>query len=126
VFRDTKFHFLDVVVFLLAAGLTVFCAVRVYGGGGQAELYIQGKDGRWVYPLQAESGPQQVEIPGLLGSTVVELSGVGARVLSSPCTNKNCVSSGMIHRRGEWIACLPNGVSLTIEGSGADLDAAVW
>jgi hypothetical protein len=119
-----KFRFLDGAVFALAAGITVLAALRIYGGGGdRTYLRVDGRSGSWVYPLDRT---EQVEIPGPLGVTVVELSGGGARVLSSPCTNKTCIASGTIRRRGQWAACLPNGVSLAIEGGRADgnLDAA--
>jgi hypothetical protein len=129
-----KFRLLDAAVFVFAAGVTVFCAVRVYGGSeGRPVLRVKGRDGSWVYPVR-DSGVR-AEIPGPLGVTVVECSGGGARVLSSPCANKTCVASGTIRRRGQWIACLPNGVSLVIEnesggavppGGGADIDAAAW
>jgi hypothetical protein len=59
---------------------------------------------------------------------VVEISGGKARVLSSPCVNQTCVAVGHIHRQGEWAACLPNKVFVSIEGSADDeaLDAAAW
>jgi len=130
----------DFVVLLLAAGITVLCAVGVYGKSGSAlRLIIQGKKESWVYPLNQTI---RAEIPGLLGNTIVELKDGLARVVSSPCANQICVSSGTIHRKGQWIACLPNGIFVRVEaaaasvGAGAatgagenqhgELDASVW
>ena len=121
-----KFRFADAAVFVVVSAVTVFCVLKVYGGSrDRARLHIQGPDGSWVYPMDRT---ERVEIPGPLGRTVVELSGGGVRVISSPCTNKTCIASGRIHRRGQWIACLPNGVSLTIEAGNTepDLDAAAF
>jgi hypothetical protein len=37
-------------------------------------------------------------------------------VLDSPCPDKICVAAGAIVRTGQFIACLPNRVSVTLEG----------
>jgi hypothetical protein len=120
------FRVTDAAIFVLVSTVTVICALKVYGGSReQVRLHIQGTDGSWVYPMDRT---ERVEIPGPLGRTVVELSGGAARVVSSPCTNKTCIAAGAIHRRGQWVACLPNGVSLTIEGENTEpeLDAAAF
>jgi hypothetical protein len=121
-----KFRFIDAAIFVFVSTVTVICALKVYGGSREGvRLHIQGTGGSWVYPMDRT---ERVEIPGPLGRTIVELSGGTARVLSSPCTNKTCIAAGTIHRRGQWIACLPNGVSLTIEGENTEpeLDAATF
>jgi len=111
----------DFAVLLLAAAITVFCAAGVYGKSGSAlRLIIQGKQESWVYPINQTV---REEIPGLLGNTVVELQEGRARVVSSPCANQLCVSAGAIHRRGQWIACLPNGIFVRVEATGASVDA---
>jgi hypothetical protein len=120
---------LDVVVFLLAVTITVFCTVSIYGKSGPAvQFIIQGKGENWVYPVDQTA---QVVISGPLGQTVVELKDKEARVISSPCANQTCVASGAVHRRGQWIACLPNAVFVRLEAAGgkieyAEVDAAVW
>jgi hypothetical protein len=121
-----RFRPADAAVFVVVFAVTAICALKIYGGSRDGvRLHIRGTGGSWVYPMDRTG---QVEIPGPLGRTVVELSGGGARVLSSPCTNKTCILSGTIHRRGQWVACLPNGVSLTIEGENTepDFDAAAF
>lgn len=121
-----KFRPADAAVFAAAVSITVFCAIKVYGGGGRPLLRVQGASGSWVYPLDK---PRRLELPGPLGLTVAEISGGAARITASPCTNKTCLASGAIRARGQWIACLPNGISLNIDGgpgSGDGLDAAAW
>jgi hypothetical protein len=121
----------DLAVLALTAGITLFCAFKAYGGRGQeTHLVIQGRENTWVYPLSRET---RLEIPGPLGLTEVQIHGGGARVVSSPCVNQSCVAAGLIHRRGQWAACLPNGVLLSIEAENpdmppgsAELDGAVW
>jgi hypothetical protein len=112
----------------LAAAVTVFTAVVVYtGGDAKSEVRIKGPDGSWVFPQDAA---ELVRVPGPLGDTVVELRDGRARVLSSPCGNQLCVSAGAIHAHGQWIACLPNQVLVSVEKKTTlgeeELDGAAW
>jgi hypothetical protein len=84
-----------------------------------------GKD-EWLYPLDAS---RDVEVPGPLGTTVVEIKDGNARVLDSPCPNKTCIAAGEISLNGQWLACLPNRVFVRIEGGPSDgdtVDAGVY
>jgi hypothetical protein len=115
----------DFVVFALALGALIFSAVRVYAGSSvPATVTIQAGESRWVFPLDGET---VFTAPGPLGDTVVELRGKTARVLSSPCANQICVAQGSIHGHGQWLACLPNRVMVSINGGGEEeLDSVVW
>jgi len=120
----------DFIVLALAAAVTVFCAVRIYGKSiPSLQFVIQGKEESWVYPASQASS---VVVAGPLGNTIIEMNGGQARVVSSPCTNQICVASGAIRRRNQWIACLPNAVFVRMEAFGekqtnrAEPDAAVW
>ncbi|MDR2020086.1 MAG: NusG domain II-containing protein [Treponema sp.] len=121
----------DYGIIILAAALAVFSAFMIYRApGGGSRIVLKGPGGSWVYP-QNQNIPETVSIAGPLGDTVVELRNGGARVLSSPCANQLCAASGTIHARGQWIACLPNQVLVTIEaaapkGAEDELDAAAW
>ncbi|GHV84920.1 hypothetical protein AGMMS50230_05280 [Spirochaetia bacterium] len=126
-----RVRLLDLVIFCLTAAVTLFCALLVYGKNTSSlKLVIQGKSGNWVYPMEAAV---LVDIAGPLGNTTVELKDRQVRVVASPCTNQTCISSGGIHNRGQWLACLPNGVFVSVEPVNAEankpgdnLDAAVW
>ena len=61
---------------------------------------------------------RRYSIPGRLGETVIEVSDERIRFVSSPCTSKRCVLSGWLDKRGDFAACLPNGVSLSLHGLG--------
>jgi hypothetical protein len=117
----------DFVVLLLSLAVTIFSSLVVYAAPqAEARVILCGSGRVWVFPLTAE---EKVPVPGPAGETVVEISGGRARVLSSPCTNQICVAAGYIHRPGELAACLPNKVSVTIEGNEDDSeapDAAAW
>ena len=57
-----------------------------------------------------------VELTGPLGITMLEIHDGEARVISSPCQNKNCVRMGPVQRAGETIACIPNHILVRILG----------
>jgi hypothetical protein len=123
-----KFHLGDFIIFGVAAVITIYSAVSIYGGSSSSvHLTVKGEEGRWIYPVDKN---ELLEVSGPLGITVVELNGGSARVISSPCANQNCVASGTIHGNGQWIACLPNRVFLGMEGTesskAGSVDALVW
>jgi len=115
----------DVLIILLAAGLTFFSAYSAYiKPQGQARVLIRGQGGEWAFPADAE---ETVVVRGPLGDTVVRIHGNRAWVESSPCENQTCVASGDVARHGEWAACLPNNVLLLIRGTeGEDVDTVAW
>jgi len=119
--------FFDLVIILLAAGLTVFSAYTAYiKPQAVSRVMIRGQGLKWSFPLGAE---ETVNVPGPLGTTVVRIHKESAWVESSPCNNQSCVAQGHLKQQGAWAACLPNGVFLMIEGSdetGNAPDAIVW
>jgi hypothetical protein len=90
-------------------------------------MVVTGDEGIWVYPAETGGQARLVSVQGPLGDTVLEIKGGQARVISSPCLNQTCVAAGAIHRRGAFIACLPNRVMVSVEGGeDEDLDASSW
>ena len=53
----------------------------------------------------------------------VELDKDGAHFVSSPCPDKICVNKGIIKRAGESAVCLPQRVSVRIEGGDSEIDS---
>jgi len=120
----------DIVIVLLFTGMTVFSGIYVYSRAQNATMVvIQGPGNRtWVYPLDSE---QTVRVRGILGDdTVVRISGGAVWAESSPCDNQTCVGMGRITAGSwwPWVACLPNNVFFTIEGTGdsGHIDGAAW
>ncbi|MDR3167937.1 MAG: NusG domain II-containing protein [Treponema sp.] len=119
----------------LALAVTVWASLAVYAGSGSSErVFITGAEGRWIFPRNAT---ETVTVAGPLGDTVVELSDGRVRVIRSPCTNQTCVAAGGIRSHGQWIACLPNKVLVSIKAGGPspeggaprgldELDGASW
>jgi hypothetical protein len=114
----------DYGVITIAVVLVLISACIVYGGQKNAlTITIKGSDGKWTFPVNAQ---ETVRIPGPLGVTLVEIRQGEAHILSSPCANQSCIAAGSIHVRGQWIACLPNKVMVSVEGATAGLDGAAW
>jgi hypothetical protein len=126
----TKIRPLDIGITALALMAVLFSAIRVYTpGSGAARVVLEGDGRRWEFPLDAA---ETIAVSGPLGDTVVELRGKEARVISSPCVGQTCVAAGAIHNRGQWIACLPNQVMVSVWANGppgkgeSELDASSW
>ncbi|MDR1104879.1 MAG: NusG domain II-containing protein, partial [Treponema sp.] len=98
-----------------------------YGGSGEVRAQVMGGGRSWVFPLAAA---ERLAVPGPLGETMVEIRDGRARIVSSPCMNQICVAAGAVHTPGQWTACLPNRVMVSISGSGreadGEVDAASW
>lgn len=116
----------DIVIILVALGLTGFTAFSVYmKPRNTIQVLIEGQNQKWIFPLEAE---ETITVSGPLGNTVVRIHENQAWVESSPCDNQICVAAGHLHGRGEFAACLPNNVLLMIEGYDdlRKLDGAAW
>ncbi|MDR2485055.1 MAG: NusG domain II-containing protein [Treponema sp.] len=118
----------DLAAIGLALGITVLSALVIYADeGSQNRIVIKGEGATWVFP---QDGAEIVPVPGPLGDTMVEVRDRRVRVLASPCSNQTCVAAGAIQSHGQWLACLPNKVLISIEGAsvsnGEAIDAAVW
>jgi hypothetical protein len=102
-------------------------ALLAYGGSGaQVEVTISGSEHqRWRFPLDADD---VISVAGPLGATVVTVRAGSARIAASPCENKTCIAAGSLSRDGQFSACIPNRVIVTIEGRPAvgELDAVAW
>jgi hypothetical protein len=118
----------------LALSITLLTAAYLYARrGAETRILIAGEGEQWIFPQDAE---ELVTVPGPLGDTVVQLEHGKVRVISSPCMNQTCVAAGAIQTHGQWIACLPNQVLVSIEKSGTEgaadassrgaLDGAAW
>ena len=123
----------DIGIILPALGAVIASFIFAYSNTSvQSGFSIKAEDSEWVFPLDAD---ETVRVSGPLGDTVIGIHGKQAQVLSSPCANQICVASGAVHSQGQWAACLPNRVLLSIapaQGSAVSaedehsVDAATW
>lgn len=87
-----------------------------------AYVAVSGPDG--VMRLSLEQDGSFV-VRGLRGHVVVVIEHGSARVTESTCRDHVCMRTGAVSRPGEAIACIPNGVSVVVEGGEHELDAVI-
>jgi hypothetical protein len=120
-----RIKILDILIILLAAGLTVSSAYIAYVKPEKtARVLIRGRDREWTFPLETS---ETVTVNGPLGDTVVTINGGRAWIESSPCDNQTCVGMGYVSKQGQWALCMPNKVMLIIEGNDDEyVDSVSW
>lgn len=65
-----------------------------------------------------------IRVEGPQGISVLEIEEGKIRMLASPCPDHICVHQGWISKPGEAIVCVPNEVSVAVEGDGG-VDAII-
>jgi hypothetical protein len=105
----------------LAAGVMLVASARDSGDGGGSVVIRSMRDTTVVVGLSEE---RTLTVRGVLGDTVIHVGGGRVEFVSSPCPHKVCIERGPVSARGDYIVCVPNGVSATITGK-SDFDAIV-
>jgi hypothetical protein len=133
-----RFKALDIAIFLSALLVIGLISLQTYvKGGGTPQIMIEaagvpaagapaadaGDGQQWIYPVDAPR--TTLRVPGPLGETVVVIEDGTVRVTSSPCPEKICVKTGRISKPGQWIACLPNRVFISIRGRRSEQPDAI-
>ncbi len=109
-----KLHLGDMVIALLVICVITFITIHAYEqGDGQIEVHIESADGEWIYPIDST---QDLHMAGPLGDTHIIITDGHVHVSDSPCSEKICIAAGEIASPGQWIACLPNRIAITIRG----------
>lgn len=109
--RKLKNDMILIGVLLLAAAAGLFAFRLMNSEPGEtvrvsAENRVYGE-----YPLRED---RVVEIPGAIGTCVLEIRAGRADMISADCPNQICVQHAEISNTGEMIICLPNKVSVEI------------
>ena len=109
---------------LVAVGGLVVCVLAVLSlwQGGRPESAVVRAGGKVVAEL-ALSAPQELDVPGPLGVTRIEIQPGRARVAADPGPRQYCVRQGWLTQAGAVAICAPNEVSLSLTGRGADYDS---
>jgi len=115
----------DILAILLS--VLVFSFFTFFGwnkNGESALLLIEDASGSALYPL---SENRIVTVLGPVGESVIKIDDGKAAFTHSDCTNNLCIQMGSIDKSGEWAACLPNEIFITITGKGEDeVDSVVF
>ncbi len=77
--------------------------VRIAAGSGVVHEYSLSRNAQFL-------------VAGHLGDSEFEIRDGAVRFVSSPCRHKLCVRSGWHRRSGSVAACVPNRLSLSLQG----------
>lgn len=118
----------DFVVFAVGAAIIVaFSMLAIERGGPATRVEIQSDEGTFVYSLDQD---QELRFDGPLGESVVQIQDGSVRFVASPCRDKICIAAGKLSASGQWAACLPNRVFVTVAGAredaATDVDATAF
>ena len=95
-------------VYMLSADEGACAVVRI--DGTETARYSLSADGRYV-------------LNG--GTNVIVIEDGTVRMHQADCPDGICISQGKIHLNGQCITCLPNRVTVTVEGGEGDVDLYV-
>jgi hypothetical protein len=113
--KNNKIKLVDILLILLFLATIIYFSINIFIGnnGKTKQLVIESGDNLWYYQLDKN---KEVKIQGILGESTIKIEDGFVSFEDSPCPNKLCVLSNSICKNGDWIACLPNGVFVRIEG----------
>ena len=115
--RKASLKLFDYIIILLSTAAIVFLSVQIYTSEPEAAVVkIDTADGTYLYPLDED---REIDVEGPIGHTHIIIKEEKAYISDSPCEDQLCVLMGGISEAGQWAACLPNRVFVSIEG-GAD------
>jgi hypothetical protein len=119
-----QFNLTDFVIFLSAIILALWLYDFFWFDQGSVKpqkVTIQYSDHKpQSYPLDEA---KIITVQGHLGPGQIEIRPGKARFIHSACHNQYCVLHGWLTQAGETMACLPNRISISLEGTNTRYDA---
>lgn len=93
-----------------------------WGNGSRGEQAVVRAVGQQAtyYPLTEN---RRITVRGTLGNSIIDIHDGRVRFVDSPCQGKQCIHTGWLNADGQIAACLPNGVSVTVQGRDSRFDA---
>jgi len=111
----------DYLTLLLASFFVVILTVKLWDGDFANKAII--RSGGKIFREVPLSRDQQIEVPGPLGISIINIQQRKARISSDPSPRQYCVRQGWLQLAGEIALCLPNQVSLELTGSQKQYDS---
>lgn len=125
--KEATRHLLKVTDFIIAAiSIAVACISFHFASeqfsGKSSLVFIKTPYARYIYPLDTDG---EFQINGKIGVTVVKICNSKVKIIDSPCDAKTCIHSPSISKNGQWIACMPNGILVSIKGKTEHKDSEI-
>ena len=112
----------DRILILLVVCAIPFLYLHLWFGDEPAD-FVQIRSGSNAPITETLQPDRLLRVTGSLGESIIEVRNGRIRFASSPCTTQVCVHSGWLTHAGEFAACLPNRISLTLVGRDPHFDA---
>ncbi len=108
-----KIKILDIFILSFVIAIIFISAFFIYSSSN-SKLYLKIKteNSEFIYPLDEN---KDIRIMGSRGISEIRIENNEAFMTYSACPNKTCVSAKKLKAIGDWNACLPNKVFLSIE-----------
>jgi len=114
-FKPADLLFLALSVILIAMSLIALSG----RSEGPAKAVIKVKDDEYIYPLNQN---RELEFKGELDTAHLIIHDNCIEFVESPCRDKICIHMGQARKDGDFLACLPNRIIVTIVGGHSDTD----
>ena len=111
----------DWITLLLGSLLTVWLAATLWQGGAADKAII--RSGGKIFREVPLSRDQTIEVPGPLGLSKIAIHNRQARIAADPSPRQYCVRQGWLKHAGEISICLPNQVSVELNGGSKRYDS---
>ncbi len=112
----------DRVVVIIALLLLPYLYITFWGNsshGEQVTIRVANEEAQ-SYPLHYN---RRITVEGALGSSTIVIHDGQVSFTDSPCNKRLCLLAGRLNSDGESAACLPNGITIQVEGRNARFDA---
>ena len=108
-----KIRFFDVIILAVIISFITLTALFIYSSDNSAlYLSVRTPKGDWIYPMNTDIS---FVVEGETGPVSIKIENNEAFVVSSTCSNKTCITAPKLKNYGDWNACLPNKVFLSVE-----------
>jgi len=117
-----KLNRIDWFVLVLCVAFIISLYVRFWKAdesAQQVEILVQGEK-QYILDLKQD---RKITVQGKQGESLIEIKDGKARFISSSCNTSFCVRNGWQQHGGDFVACLPNAVSLHLAGGSKLYDA---
>lgn len=108
-----KIRFFDVIILAIIIAFITLTYLYIYSADNSTlYLLVRTPKGDWIYPMDTDIS---FAVEGETGPVSIKIEKHEAFVVSSTCSNKTCVAAPKLKKHGDWNACLPNKVFLSVE-----------
>ncbi|AIN94040.1 NusG domain II-containing protein [Treponema putidum] len=103
----------DIIIFAIIVAFITLTSLFIYSADNSTlYLSVHTPKGNWIYPMDTDIS---FEVEGETGPVNIRIEKNEAFVVSSTCLNKTCITAPKLKNHGDWNACLPNKVFLSVE-----------